>query len=47
MLRGYQELLTTDDLIGGKWVRKSGYKDEETVYLESEDTDFRESDDGM
>lgn len=47
MLRGCQELLTTDDLIGGKWVTKSGYKDEEIVYLESEDKDLREYDDGM
>ncbi len=71
ILGGCNKLVTTDDLIGGKWVPKSGYKDgetsgdpvcppydkglefkdEETVYVESGDKDFRyglrESDDGM
>src|SRR5699024_5731633 len=71
ILIGCNELVTTDDLIGGKWVPKSGYKDgktsgapvcppfdkglefkdEETVYVERRDKDFRyslrESDDGM
>lgn len=71
ILAGCNELVTTEDLIGGKWVPKSGYndgeatgealcppfdkgiefKDEETVYVESGDKDFRyslrESDDGM
>ena len=71
ILGGCNELVTEDDLIGGKWVPVSGYKDgeatgeplcppfdkgiefkdEETVYVESGDKDFRyhlrESDDGM
>lgn len=71
ILGGCNKLVTTDELIGGKWVPKSGYKDgeasgdpvcppydkgiefkdEETVYVESGDKDFRyglrESDDGM
>lgn len=71
VLGGCNELITKEDLIGGKWVPKSGYKggeprgkplcppfdkgiefkDEETVYVENGDKDFkynlRESDDGM
>ena len=63
ILGGCNKLLTTDDLIGDRWVPKSGYKDgkpsgdpvcppfdkglefkdEETVYVESREKDFRYS----
>ncbi len=70
-MSGCSKVITEDQLIGGKWVPKSGYndgeatgvalcppfdegiefKDEETVYVEDRDKDFRyrlrESDDGM